>query len=304
MDTEFMAAVQAAFRVVQDEQIAALQGFDDRVGLTCDAWDRPGGGGGDTRILQGDGIIEKGGLNFSAVEGPVTDGLARQLDTKAARFAATGVSSVLHPWNPHVPIIHMNVRYFALDDGTWWFGGGIDLTPHYVQPDEARAFHADLKAICDRHAPADYGAFKNWADRYFYSPHRGESRGVGGIFFDYLGREGEADRAAILAFCVDLAGQFAAIWRRRAEPFKDRFVSAENRDWQGVRRGRYVEFNLVHDRGTRFGLVSGGRTESILMSLPPRAEWVYDHRPDAGTPEAETLTWLRKGEAGVDWLAG
>ncbi len=303
MDTSFLATVESAFRSVQDTQIEALQAFDSEVAVTRDLWDRTGGGGGDTRILSEGQVIEKGGLNFSAVQGEVTNALKQQLGTGAGRFAATGVSSVLHPCNPHVPIIHMNVRYFTLDDGTWWFGGGIDLTPHYVIPTEAKAFHADLKAVCDRHEVADYDRFKPWADRYFYSPHRGESRGVGGIFFDHVGREGDVDRDAALAFCVDLSSQYAAIYRRRAEPFTHQFVDAEDVAWQGLRRGRYVEFNLVHDRGTRFGLVSGGRTESILMSLPPRADWTYDHNPPDGSRQAETLAWLRKGAEGVDWLS-
>ena len=302
MSEAFLQRVHTAFRDVQNDQVALLREFDGALEQVRDTWDRPEGGGGDTRILQAGRVIEKGGLNFSAVEGPVHDGLKRQLQTEAGRFAATGVSSVLHPHNPHVPIIHMNVRYFSLDDGTWWFGGGIDLTPHYVVAEEAQAFHADLKDVCDRHSVADYPAFKAWADRYFYSPHRGESRGVGGIFFDHIGRDGQADREAALAFCVDLASQYAHIYRRRAAAFVDHPVTDEERHWQGLRRGRYVEFNLVHDRGTRFGLVSGGRTESILMSLPARAEWAYDHQPESGSREAETLDILRRGEAGTDWL--
>jgi len=303
MDMAFTRKVEAGYRNLQNEQVEAIMALDGAVSLRRDTWDRPGGGGGDTRILTGEGIIEKGGLNFSAVEGEVTEALAKQLQTSASRFFATGVSSVLHPCNPHVPIIHMNVRYFTLDDGTWWFGGGIDLTPHYIVASEAQAFHGDLKAICDRHAVADYPRFKAWADRYFYSPHRGESRGVGGIFFDHLGRDGTIDREAALAFSLDLAGQFSAIYARRATPHVDRTATEEERRWQGLRRGRYVEFNLVHDRGTRFGLVSGGRTESILMSLPSRAEWAYDHEPTEGTPEAETLAILRRGVEGTDWLS-
>ena len=302
MSDPFLERVHVAFRGVQNEQIAALAAFDGALQLTRDTWNRPEGGGGDTRILQQGRVVEKGGLNFSAVEGPVGPGLQQQLKTEAGRFAATGVSSVLHPNNPHVPIIHMNVRYFTLDDGTWWFGGGIDLTPHYVVADEARAFHADLKAVCDRHSVADYADFKSWADRYFYSPHRGESRGVGGIFFDHMGRDGKVDREAALAFCVDLASQYASIYRRRAEAFVDHPVTESEVRWQNLRRGRYVEFNLVHDRGTRFGLVSGGRTESILMSLPARAEWTYDHRPPADSREVETLDVLRRGVEGTDWL--
>ncbi len=302
VDSDFLSKVQRSFQAVQDEQIAALMEFDAEASLTRDHWERADGGGGDTRILKEGRVIEKGGLNYSAVEGAVTPALAQQLDTTATRFAATGVSSVLHPGNPHVPIIHMNVRYFTLDDGTWWFGGGIDLTPHFVVPAEARAFHGDLKAICDRHAVADYSAFKPWADRYFSIPHRGESRGVGGIFFDHMGREGQVSREEALAFCLDLSGHYAAIYKERAAPFVQSFVHADDMHWQGLRRGRYVEFNLVHDRGTRFGLVSGGRTESILMSMPPRGHWEYDHEPPEGSPQAETLTWLRRGVEGVDWL--
>ncbi|MDA9863943.1 oxygen-dependent coproporphyrinogen oxidase [Flavobacteriales bacterium] len=304
MDTGFLSMVQDAFRTVQNEQVAALMAFDDEVDLTRDHWKRESGGGGDTRILKEGKVIEKGGLNFSAVEGDVTPALAQQLDTSATRFAATGVSSVLHPCNPHVPIIHMNVRYFTLDDGTWWFGGGIDLTPHYIVPAQARAFHSELKAICDRHAVADYSVFKPWADRYFSLPHRNESRGVGGIFFDHIGRDGSIDREEVLAFCVDLSSAYASIYKERAAPFFQSFVNADDMHWQGLRRGRYVEFNLVHDRGTRFGLVSGGRTESILMSLPSRAHWEYDHQPPEGSPQADTLAWLRQGVEGVDWLGG
>ena len=192
VDSDFLSKVQRSFQTVQDEQIAALMEFDAEASLTRDHWERADGGGGDTRILKEGRVIEKGGLNYSAVEGAVTPALAQQLDTTATRFAATGVSSVLHPGNPHVPIIHMNVRYFTLDDGTWWFGGGIDLTPHFVVPAEARAFHSDLKAICDRHAVADYSAFKPWADRYFSIPHRGESRVLGASFSITWGAKGRS----------------------------------------------------------------------------------------------------------------
>lgn len=303
MDRDFLHRVQEAFRSLQDSQVGALSEWDGGLSVVRDEWERPEGGGGDTRILADGRVIEKGGLNFSAVGGKVTPELVRQLETGASEWAATGVSSVLHPHNPHVPIIHMNVRYFALDDGTWWFGGGIDLTPHYIIPDEAKAFHQDLKAVCDRHAVADYPRFKAWADRYFYSPHRGESRGVGGIFFDHMGRDGAVDPEAALAFCVDLAAGYAETYIRRAMPFVEHAFGDAERSWQGLRRGRYVEFNLVHDRGTRFGLVSGGRTESILMSMPPAAQWAYDHRPEPGSRELETLNWLHKGEEGVDWLS-
>ena len=303
MNLDFLSHTETTFAAIQEEQVARISDFDGDLKVTRDKWERSAGGGGDTRVFSEGRIIEKGGLNFSAVRGEVGVGLQQQLQTKATRFAATGVSSVLHPHNPHVPIIHMNVRYFALDDGTWWFGGGIDLTPHYIVPSEAKAFHGDLKSICDVHAVADYVNFKSWADRYFYSPHREESRGVGGIFFDHMGREGGVDPQEALAFCVALASAYSDIYKRRAAPFLSSPATEAEKAWQGLRRGRYVEFNLVHDRGTRFGLVSGGRTESILMSLPASANWSYNHQPEPGSREAQTLNWLSKGKEGVDWLS-
>ena len=208
------------------------------------------------------------------------------------------VSLVLHPNNPHVPIVHMNVRHFALSDGTSWFGGGIDLTPHYVEPEEATLFHRALKATCDRHACADYERFKSEADRYFFVPHRDETRGVGGIFFDHLGRDGASEDqwARHKALVMDVGATFLPSYLPLVKANMDRPFTQVERDWQLHRRGRYVEFNLVWDRGTRFGLVSNGRTESILMSLPPEVKWTYALEP--GDAERETLGWLKQG---IDW---
>ena len=193
----------------------------------------------------------------------------------------------------------MNVRYFELSTGTYWFGGGIDLTPHYVVPEQARWFHEQLKAVCDKHDPAYYPRFKTWADDYFYLPHRQETRGVGGIFFDYL-TEGEAStKGDLFAFQQGVGDAFAPIYTHLMHLNRDLPYSPREQQWQGLRRGRYVEFNLVWDRGTKFGLETNGRTESILMSMPPQANWVYDFRPEPNSPEADTLTWLRKG---VDWV--
>lgn len=243
-------------------------------------------------------VWERGGVNFSQVEGEASPALKAQMNTEADRFWASGVSLVLHPNNPHVPIVHMNVRHFALSDGTSWFGGGIDMTPHYVHPEEATQFHHVLKAACDAHACADYARFKDWADDYFFVPHRGETRGVGGIFFDHLGREGatEAQWQAHKDFVFEVGNAFLPAYLPLVHQNVAKTFTPQEREWQLHRRGRYVEFNLVWDRGTRFGLVSNGRTESILMSLPPEVKWTYDY--DAGPREQETLGWLKKG---IDW---
>ena len=263
-----------------------------------DDWERPGGGGGRTRVLTAGKVWERGGVNFSQVEGEASPALKAQMNTDADRFWAAGVSLVLHPNNPHVPIVHMNVRHFALSDGTSWFGGGIDMTPHYVNPEEATQFHHVLKAACNAHACADYARFKDWADDYFFVPHRGETRGVGGIFFDHLGREGatESQWQAHKDFVFEVGNAFLPAYLPLVHENVAKTFTPQEREWQLHRRGRYVEFNLVWDRGTRFGLVSNGRTESILMSLPPEVKWTYDY--DAGPKERETLGWLKKG---IDW---
>jgi coproporphyrinogen III oxidase len=266
-----------------------------------DPWQREGGGGGRSKVLEHGAILEKGGVGFSAVWGEMSEAAARQLHMPDPHFYATGVSVVLHPRSPRVPIIHMNVRYFEAGNGEAWFGGGIDLTPIYVDEAQARHFHAALKAVCDQHNPAYYPKFTRWADDYFYLPHRQETRGVGGIFFDRLtvGKDGSA--AELLAFWQDVAELFGPFYtsliaENHALPFTEKEEA-----WQNLRRARYAEFNLVFDRGTRFGLETGGRTESILMSLPPRTGWAYNPpAPAPDSPEGQTLAWLRKG---VDWLA-
>ncbi|RMD73330.1 MAG: oxygen-dependent coproporphyrinogen oxidase [Bacteroidetes bacterium] len=288
--------IEQFFRELQDAICHELEVLDGRQ-FREDLWERPGGGGGRTRIIEGE-VIEKGGVNFSAVHGALPEKIGRALGIEAGAFFATGVSIVLHPVNPHVPIIHMNVRYFELEGGTWWFGGGIDLTPHYVVPEDARWFHRQLKAVCDRFDPDYYPRFKEWADDYFYIPHRGETRGVGGVFFDRLGPEGPVGCAARFAFVRAIGEAFAPIYVELAGRHRHRPFSEREKDWQELRRGRYVEFNLVYDKGTKFGLDTQGRIESILMSLPPRAQWKYDFRPEPGSAEAQTLRWLRKG---IDW---
>lgn len=289
---------------LQDQICPALEAADGAGRFREDQWQRPGGGGGRSRTMADGAVIEKGGVGFSAVHGEASEATLRQLNlTEAAEFYATGVSIVLHPRNPRVPIIHMNVRYFEMSTGQYWFGGGIDLTPHYVVPEDARWFHQYLKTVCDRHDPAYYPKFKAWADDYFYIPHRQETRGVGGIFFDYLNEANtvadSGSKADLFAFQRDVGEAFAPIYTHFMRQNHDLPYTEREQQWQGLRRGRYVEFNLAWDRGTKFGLETNGRTESILMSMPPQANWVYDYHPDPGSPEAETLMWLRKG---INWV--
>ena len=265
-----------------------------------DPWQREGGGGGRSKVLEQGTILEKGGVGFSAVWGQMSETAARQLQMPDPHFYATGVSVVLHPRSPRVPIIHMNVRYFEAGNGEAWFGGGIDLTPIYVDESQARRFHEQLKAVCDRYDPAYYPKFTRWADDYFYLPHRQETRGVGGIFFDRLTIDKNGSLAELLHFWQDVAELFGPFYtglmaENHALPYGEKEEA-----WQSLRRARYAEFNLAFDRGTRFGLETGGRTESILMSLPPRTGWAYNPpAPAPDSPEGRTLAWLRKG---VEWV--
>jgi len=290
------------FQSLQDNICNALSEADGGT-FREDSWDRPGGGGGRARVIRGN-HIEKGGVNFSAVHGELPPQAAASLnvDPEETGFYATGVSIVLHPKNPHVPIIHMNVRYFELDGGRFWFGGGIDLTPHYVVPEQAALFHQKLKDTCDRFDEAYYTKFKNWADDYFFIPHRNETRGVGGIFFDRLEPKTEnKDKRTLFNFTAAVGETFMPAYLELMKINQDKPFTEREADWQKLRRGRYVEFNLVWDRGTKFGLTTNGRTESILMSLPPLAGWEYDFKAEAGSREAETLEALVKGR---DWLGG
>jgi coproporphyrinogen III oxidase len=232
-------------------------------------------GTGITCVMQNGSIIEKGGVNFSCVSGSFTDNMAKLLGEKANSFAATGISSILHSGNPFVPTIHMNVRYFNLDNGSSWFGGGIDLTPAYINLEEARQFHQTIKDICDRYNTTFYPEWKTWADDYFYLPHRHETRGVGGIFFDRLKPDNAFDFERMLSLTTELARVYPLIYSKLMKNNGHLPFTEEQKKWQKIRRGRYVEFNLIHDRGTRFGLESEGNIESILVSLPAEVEWLY-----------------------------
>lgn len=286
-------SIAGRFKKLQDHICSELENLDGQ-SFREDSWTRENGGGGRTRIIQG-AVIEKGGVNFSEVYGEVTPMMRKNTEINADVFFASGVSIVLHPHSPHIPIIHMNVRYFELSNGKYWFGGGIDLTPHYINIELARSFHKGLKSTCDKYDLEYYPKFKDWADDYFFLPHRNETRGVGGIFFDYLSADSELGKEELLNFCVDLGELFPILYTEQVEAGIDKEIEERHKEWQMLRRSRYVEFNLVHDRGTKFGLVSGGRTESILMSMPPMARWEYDYQVSEGTPEFETQKRLVKG---------
>ena len=285
--------ISTRFRELQLHICKALEQLDGLATFNEDSWERLEGGGGHTRTLQGGQILEKAGVAFSAVHGPVTAAMKQQLGHEGERFFATGVSIVLHPKHPRHPIMHMNVRYFELEDSKYWFGGGIDLTPHYVDLNKAISFHASLREVSDRYHPDFYPKFKEWADRYFFLPHRAESRGVGGIFFDQLDESSGLTKDQLFSYCQDLGRLFPIVYSNQLKDVVLKEPRAEELAWQALRRGRYVEFNLLHDRGTKFGIYSGGRTESILMSMPPMANWVYNQEPTEGSEEQKTLSFLR-----------
>jgi coproporphyrinogen III oxidase len=293
--------VAEALRAGQRRLIEAFEEIDGHGSFRAHDWERPDGGGGWARILEGGRVFEKAGVNLSAVHGEkVPPSLARQHPGSEGKpFFATGVSLVLHPRNPFVPAFHANFRYFEVGSDTgeepeiWWFGGGADMTPNYPFEEDPRHFHRTLKELCVRHPQADYRKLKETCDRYFTIRHRGEMRGVGGIFYDELSPVGEGSFEADLAFTEDglatlLPAYLPIVERRKDTPFGER-----EREWQLYRRGRYVEFNLVYDRGTLFGLQTQGNIEAILMSMPPYARWEFDYRPEPGSPEAGMLELLQ-----------
>ena len=277
------------FSELQTRIVGALETLDGK-SFATDSWKRPEGGGGTTRILEEGNVFERGGVNLSHVRGkslpPSATAARPQLAGRP--WEAMGVSLVLHPRNPYCPTVHLNVRHFSAGD-TWWFGGGMDLTPYYGFEEDARHFHATCKKAVGSHYPR----FKKWCDEYFHLKHRNEPRGIGGIFFDDFAEDGAFDLVKSVGDHF-LTAYSPIIERRRQHPFGPR-----ERDFQAYRRGRYVEFNLVYDRGTLFGLQSGGRTESILMSLPPVVAWRYDWQPEPGSPEAKLYSDFLKP---CDWV--
>jgi coproporphyrinogen III oxidase len=280
---------------LQDKICKALEAVDGKAVFSTDEWERKGGGGGITRVIANGNVFEKGGVNVSSVWGKVSDKMKTQLEIEGSKWFACGLSLVIHPLNPYVPTVHANWRYFELynEEGyviDRWFGGGSDLTPYYLFEEDARYFHQSLQAAIEPFENGGYAKYKQWCDVYFVNKHRDkEMRGIGGVFYDHLriGDQTEADR--LLAFQqangdAFLTSYLPIVEKRKGMPYGER-----EKEWQEIRRGRYVEFNLIHDRGTLFGLKTDGRTESILMSLPPRARWEYNYQPAAGSPEADLL---------------
>ena len=288
-------SIAASFRTLQDKICASVEAEDGSGKFESEEWSREGGGGGLTRVLQHGAVLEKAGVNFSAVHGTLPDNIVNALKVQESSFFAAGVSIVMHPNSPMVPIIHMNVRYFELANGEWWFGGGIDLTPHYIVDEDAKFFHAALRNTCNKHDANYYPKFRKWADDYFFITHRNETRGIGGIFFDRLN---DKPKEEIFSFVMDVGETFAPTYTALMKKNKSLPFGENEKEWQLIRRGRYVEFNLVYDKGTKFGLDTGGRIESILMSLPEFASWKYNFRPKPDSPEARTLSLLKKN---VNW---
>ncbi|BBB24635.1 oxygen-dependent coproporphyrinogen oxidase [Amphritea japonica] len=295
-------AVKAYLLNLQDSVCAQLEKVEGKAKFTEDSWLREGGGGGRTRVLANGAVIEKGGVNFSHVFGDKlpASATAHRPELAGRTFQAMGVSLVIHPHNPYVPTSHANVRFFIAEkegeDPVWWFGGGFDLTPYYGNKDDCRAWHQAAKDACDPFGEDVYDRYKEWCDEYFYLKHRDEPRGVGGLFFDDLN---EPDFDHCFALMRSIGDAYAPAYCPIVEKRKDTEYGETERDFQLNRRGRYVEFNLVFDRGTLFGLQSGGRTESILMSLPPEVRWGYDWKPEPGSKEAELYDFYLKPQ---NWL--
>ena len=280
-------AVEEAMRAMQ-ERICAALGAEDGQEFASDPWLRAEGGGGISRVLEEGALFEKGGVMFSAINGNQLPQVVLREHPEIAPdtpFFATGVSLIMHPRNPYVPTVHYNVRYFEVGEAVFWYGGGMDLTPYYPFEEDCRHFHRAIKGACDAFDPAWYPEFKAWCDRYFFLPHRNEARGVGGIFFNYM----RDDRARGLDFITRLGEVFLEAYLPIVQRRRGMTHGERERGFQAYRRGRYVEFNLLHDQGTLFGLQSGGRVESILVSMPPRVAWHYRWEPEPGSPE-EALT--------------
>jgi coproporphyrinogen III oxidase len=296
----FKDKVAEVYQQIQDRICEGLVRTDGKGKFEEEVWQRDGGGGGRTRIMQNGNVIEKGGVNFSAVHGKLPESVRKAFNVESDEFFATGVSIVMHPENPFVPIIHMNIRYFEMDEETRWFGGGIDLTPHYVIGTDARFFHHRLKQTCDQFDASFYPKFKAHADDYFFIKHREETRGVGGIFYDRLKPANTGlDFDQILAFSAAVGNTFLPVYTELIDRNRDQEYTAQEKEWQYLRRSRYAEFNLVYDAGTKFGLETNGRIESILMSLPPTAKWHYNPQIKAESEEEKTLNLLKKG---INWV--
>ncbi len=296
---------------LQDAITSKLEAVDGKAKFKEDLWKRPEGGGGRTRVIENGNVFEKGGVNISGVHGKLPESMQNYFGVKDADFFACGLSLVLHPKSPMVPTVHANWRYFEMYPSTalrageqrpivdQWFGGGQDLTPYYLFDEDAKHFHQICKTACDKHNPEFYPKYKARCDEYFYNSHRNEARGVGGLFFDYCKKTDTMSMQNWYDFVTEVGNSFLEAYVPIVEKRKNLPYTKAQRNWQEIRRGRYVEFNLVHDKGTLFGLKTNGRIESILMSLPPHVQWVYDHHPERGSEEERLIDVLQNP---VDWV--
>lgn len=284
---------------LQDQITSKLEEIDGKARFREDLWERPEGGGGRTRVIENGAVFEKGGVNISKVHGPLAPAMQKHFGVGDVDFFACGLSLVLHPRNPMVPTVHANWRYFEMYDKQGemvdaWFGGGQDLTPYYLFGEDAQHFHQACKRACDAHDLSFYPDYKKRCDDYFWNAHRNEARGIGGLFFDYCKASENRSLEDWYKFVAEVGNSFLEAYIPIVEHRKLLEYTPEQRSWQEIRRGRYVEFNLVHDKGTLFGLKTNGRIESILMSLPPHVQWVYDHHPAPGSEEAKLVQVLEQ----------
>ena len=289
---------------LQDTITSKLEAVDGSAKFKEDIWKRQEGGGGRTRVIENGTVFEKGGVNISGVHGKLPDSMQKYFGVEDADFFACGLSLVLHPKNPMVPTVHANWRYFEMYDKEGnivdqWFGGGQDLTPYYLFDADAKHFHQTCKTACDKHNAEFYPKYKARCDDYFYNAHRNEGRGIGGLFFDYCKASEAMTMQNWYDFVTEVGDSFLDAYVPIVEKRKGLDYTKDQRNWQEIRRGRYVEFNLVHDKGTLFGLKTNGRIESILMSLPPHVQWVYDHHPEKGSEEERLIKVLQKP---IDWV--
>lgn len=283
---------------LQDTITAKLEEVDGKAKFQQDIWKRPEGGGGRTRVIENGNVFEKGGVNISKVYGELPKSMQQYFGVEDADFFACGLSLVIHPKSPMVPTVHANWRYFEMynkngDIVDQWFGGGQDLTPYYLFEEDAQHFHQTCKNACDAHNPEFYTTYKKRCDDYFWNAHRNEARGVGGLFFDYCKATETMDMEDWYNYVTEVGDSFLDAYIPIVTKRKELEYTQKQRDWQEIRRGRYVEFNLVHDKGTLFGLRTNGRIESILMSLPPHVQWRYDHHPEKGSPEEQLIEVLQ-----------
>jgi coproporphyrinogen III oxidase len=300
MKNKFYTYIQT----LQDQICKGIEDIDEIAKFREDNWTRKEGGGGRTRILEKGNVFEKGGVNISAVYGKLPESMQKMFQVGEVDFFACGLSLVLHPNNPMVPTVHANWRYFEMYDNDGkiidsWFGGGQDLTPYYLFEEDAKHFHTTCKNVCDKHHDDFYTKYKKACDHYFWNTHREEARGVGGLFFDYCKATEDMSMEKWYNFITDVGNSFLEAYLPIVALRKDILYSKTNKTWQEIRRGRYVEFNLVHDKGTLFGLKTNGRIESILMSLPPQVQWVYDHQPEANSEEEKLIKVLKEPK---DWV--